>query len=223
MIKKITKTVFFASAAMLFFLFSPSVFAQKEAKAREYLDKSSAVFEKAGPLSIPFTLNIRDVSNQLTESFNGILDVKGTKFRLNVPGNEIWFDGKTQWLLQKDYDEVQITEPSEQEMQIMNPVAILGMYKKNCNYKYRGEKTDENGRKVQEIELFPQVKGNEIKCIMMQISAVDFLPVKIHIFLKNKMENIIHIHKYQKNAAVTDSHFVFNPKDYPDAEIIDLR
>ena len=200
-----------------------SSFAQKEAKAKEYLDKSSDAFTKAGAMSIGFTLNMRDVANNFSESFEGILDLSGTKFHLNTPDNEIWFDGKTQWLLQKDYDEVQISEPSEEEVQALNPAAILGIYKKGCNYKYLGEKNNDKGRKVQEIEILPQAKGSEITRIVMQINAVDFLPVKIHLFYKNKMENIIHIHKYHKNVALKDSHFVFNPKNYPDAEIIDLR
>ena len=217
MIKKI---VFPVVTAIICFL-PLSAFAQKEAKAKEYLDKSSAAFSKAGAMSINFALNMRDT--QLSESFDGILDLSGTKFHLNTPDIELWFDGKTQWQLQKAYDEVQISEPSEEEVQVMNPAVILGIYKKGCNYKYLGEKTNEKGRKVQEVELIPQAKGSEMTRIVMQIGAVDFLPVKIHVFFQNKTENMIHIHKYQKNAALTDKHFVFNPKNYPDAEIIDLR
>ena len=125
------KSVFLAMT-MIIFLHPLSTFAQKDAKAKEWLDKSSAAFSKAGALSLNFTLNIRDVSNKLSESFDGILNVKGTKFHLNTPDNEIWFDGKTQWMLQKDYDEVQISEPSEQEIQALNPAALLDIYKKGC-------------------------------------------------------------------------------------------
>jgi len=206
----------------IIFLLPPPAFAQKDAKAKEWLDKSSAAFSKAGAMSLNFTLNIRDVPNKWSESFDGILDLKGTKFHLNTPDNEIWFDGKTQWLLQKGFDKVQISEPSEQEAQVLNPALILNIYKKGCNYKYLGEKT-EKGRKVQEVELFPQAKDSEMTSIVIQIGVADNLPAKIHIFYKNKMENVIHINKYQKNAAFPDSYFAFNPKNYPDVEIIDLR
>jgi len=207
---------------IIFFLPQP-IHAQKDAKAKEWLDKSSAVFSQAGAMSIHFTMNIRDVSNKLTESFDGILDLKGEKFHLNTPDNEIWFDGKTQWLLQKEYNEVHISEPSEQEVQALNPAFIFNIYKKNCNYRYRGEKTNEKGRKMQEVELIPQTKGSEITRIVVQIGASDRLPSKIQIFYRNKIENIIHINKYQKNPALTDSFFVFNPKNYSGVEIIDMR
>ncbi|MDR2682909.1 MAG: outer-membrane lipoprotein carrier protein LolA [Dysgonamonadaceae bacterium] len=198
-------------------------FAQKDAKAKEWLDQSSETFAKAGALTIGFTLNIRDDQHSIAESFDGVLDLKGKQFHLNTPDNEVWFDGKTQWALQKAYDEVQVSEPSAQEAQAFNPSLILNIYKKECNYRYRGEKTNEKGRKVQEVEIIPQAKESEMTRIVLQIGSSDSMPVKIHLFYKNKMENIIHIHNYKKNAALTDSFFVFNPKKYPDAELIDLR
>jgi len=216
------KNSVFIVVTAIILLFPQWTFAQKDAKAKEWLDKSSAAFSKAGALSLSFTLNIRDVPNKFSESFDGMLDLKGTKFHLNTPDNEIWFDGKTQWLLQKGYDEVQISEPSEQEAQALNPALILNIYKQGCNYKYLGEKT-EKGRKVQEVALFPQAKESEMTRIVLQIGVADNLPAKIHIFYKNKMEIVIHINKYQKNATFPDSYFVFNPKNYPDVEIIDLR
>ncbi|MDR2804085.1 MAG: outer-membrane lipoprotein carrier protein LolA [Dysgonamonadaceae bacterium] len=217
---RLTRRLLMATMA---FLLPLGLCAQKDAKAKEWLDKSSAAFHEAGALSISFTLNIKDVSNKITESFDGILELKGIKFHLNTPDNEIWFDGKTQWGLLKAYDEVQISEPSAQETQILNPAAILSIYKKNCNYKYKGEKTDEKGRKVQEVELIPQAKENEMTRIVMHIGSNDSMPSKIHIFYKNGIENVIHINKYQKNTALKDTSFVFDAKKYPDAEIIDLR
>jgi outer membrane lipoprotein-sorting protein len=198
-------------------------FAQKDAKAKECLDKSSDTFNQAGAVSVHFTLNIKDTPNKITESFDGILDLKGKKFHLSTPDNEIWFDGQTQWVLQKVYDEVQVSEPSAQEAQALNPAVIFSIYKKGCHYKYRGEKTNEKGRKVQEVELIPQAKESEMTRIVMQIGSSDSMPSKIHIFYKNKIENVIHINKYQKNTALTDPFFVFDPKKYPDAELIDLR
>ncbi|MDR0541388.1 MAG: outer-membrane lipoprotein carrier protein LolA [Dysgonamonadaceae bacterium] len=209
-------------SVILFFL-PLCLFAQKDAKAKEWLDKSSAAFNKAGALSISFTVNVKDVPNQSAESFEGLLNLKGLKFHLSTPDNEVWFNGKTQWVLQKAYDEVQVSEPSVQEAQALNPTIIFSIYKEGCHYRYRGEKTNEKGSKVQEVELTPQAKENEMTRIVMQIGVSDSMPSQIHIFYKNKIENVIHINKYQKNTALTESSFAFDPKKYPGAEIIDLR
>jgi outer membrane lipoprotein-sorting protein len=76
-------------------------------------------------------------------------------------------------------------------------------------------------RKVQEVTLFPQ-KG-EISQITVQINSADYFPVSFHLFYKNKIENIIYINKYQTKQHFSDSQFVFDGRQYPDAEIIDLR
>jgi outer membrane lipoprotein-sorting protein len=212
-------------AGCFFFLLTTALpaFAQKDAKAKEWLDKSSEVFGKTGALSVDFTINVKDVSNKISESFDGNIDIKGAKFHLTVPEMETWFDGKTQWVLQKGWDEVNITEPAEQEAQTLNPAVIFNIYKKGCNYKYLGEKTDNKGKKAQEIELIPQDKKSEWSKIVIGINSNDFMPVKIHIFYKNKMENIIHINKYKKKMNLEDSVFVFDKKKYPNVEVIDLR
>ncbi|MDR2843489.1 MAG: outer-membrane lipoprotein carrier protein LolA [Candidatus Symbiothrix sp.] len=206
-----------------FLLACSSGFAQKDARAKEYLDKSSEAFTKAGALSVHFTLNIKDVSKNVSESFEGDIELKGAKFHLNTPDMETWFDGKTQWALQKNYDELTITEPSAEELQVINPASLFMLYKKGCNYTYLGEKKSENGKPVHEIALMPQAKNSEMTKIILQIGSTDFMPVKIHISYKNKMENSIHIAKYQKQSNLPDSKFVFDKKKYPNAEIIDLR
>jgi outer membrane lipoprotein-sorting protein len=206
-----------------FLLFSFSVCAQKDAKAKELLDKSSAAFSSAGDVSAYFTMEIKDVTQKVSEAFDGSIEMKGSKFHIDIPESEIWFDGKTQWVLQKSWDEVNVSEPSGQEVQALNPAMIYTLYKKGCSCKYLGEKTDVKKRKVQEIELIPQNKTGDITKIVMQVNALDFMPVMIRISFSNKIENIIHINTYKTKQNFPDSTFAFNKKKYPDAEIIDLR
>jgi outer membrane lipoprotein-sorting protein len=202
---------------------STSLFAQRNNKAKEYLDKSSAAFSQAGSMSIYFTMNIKDAVNKVTESFDGKIDLKKEKFHLDIPDMETWFDGKTQWVLQKGWDEVNITEPDHREIQALNPTTLFEIYKSGCKYKYIGEKIDIKGKKAYEVELTPNARKNEITKIIMQISATDLMPVKIHLYYNNRIENIIHVNNYQKNLNLTDSLFVFDTNKYPDADIIDLR
>ena len=221
--KKRNKYISLWAYLLISLLVSAPLFAQKEAKAKEWLDKSSKAFSDAGNLSVYFTINIKDVGANVTESFDGTIDLKGPKFHLDTPDMETWFDGKTQWVLQKGWDEVTITQPKKEEVQAINPATIFNVYKAGCYYKYLGEKTDIKGKKVQEVELTPQSKDAEMTKIVMQINSTDFMPGKIHIFYKNNLENIIHINKYQKNLNLKDTLFVFNVVKYPDAEINDLR
>ena len=202
-----------------FYIFPQTV---KADKAKDCLDKTSAALGKAGSLAAHFTMQVKDTSNKISESFEGDIEWKGEKFHLDTPDMEIWFDGKTQWVLQKEWDEVNVSELSPQEAQALNPVTLLLAYKQSAKCKYLKTLKDAKGREVHEIEMTSTAKNNDITKITVQINA-DYFPIKIHLIYKNKIENMIHIKTYTKNANLPDSKFVFDAKKYPEVEIIDLR
>lgn len=211
------------AVSILLLTFSSVGLAQKDAKAKDILDKASKAFAQAGDISANFSMSIKDPSSNSSEAFEGQIDLKGNKFHILVPDYEIWFDGKTQWHLQRQWEEVNISEPSKEEVQALNPNLIFELYKKGANYKYMGEKTNVKMQQVQEIELTIPGKDSQIKKITVQFAADTLLPVMIHLSYNNLLENIIYINKYQTKQHLSDSLFVFDESNYPDAEIIDLR
>lgn len=197
--------------------------AQKDTKAKELLDKSAIVYKSANGISASFTLNIKNVKEKVTESFDGNIIMKDDKFYITTPDVETWFNGKTQWVYLKGNDEVNVSEPSPEELQMINPSTIFHMYQKGFNYKYIGEKKDIKGKAVYEIELIPQNKKAELSKIIVQIGKTSNLPTSISLINKNQINNIIYINQYQTNMNYPDNIFVFDKKKYPKAEIIDLR
>lgn len=199
------------------------VFAQKDNKAKDILDKTSLALNESESLSIQFTMNVKEQEGDVSQSFEGEMKIKQNQFHILTPDMETWFNGTTQWVLQTDWDEVTVSTPGKEEIVALNPRTIFELYQKGSSYKYIGEKTDIKGRQVYEIELIPQDKSNEIARVVLQISAKSYLPFKLHLVLKNKIENTIHISKYIFNEELPDAFFVFNKENYPNAEIIDLR
>ncbi len=218
----ITKTMKRISILLTILFFSLSSFAQKDSKAKDILDKASKAYEQAGDMSVNFTMNINDPNSKTKESFDGQLYLKGTKLQLSTPDANTWFDGKTQWVYMKSTQEVNISEPSKEDVQSINPSIIFSIYKKGCNYKFNSEKTDIKNRSVYEIELLPQGKS-EMTRIIVQINKTDYMPVYLQIFYKNKMENKIYINKYLTKQNHPDKLFSFDKSKYPDVETIDLR
>ena len=203
--------------------FTTSVFAQKETKAKELLDKTSVMLGQSGGLSVSYTININDIASNNNQSFEGKMFLKGVKFFFDIPDQTVYFDGKTQWVYDKAFDEVSILEPKQQDIQALNPIMIFELYKTDCDYKYIGEKTDIKKRKVHEISLFPKRKNEDIKQIVLQINPNDSMPVFFHIIYKNDMEFRIYIDKYQTKLTLPDSQFVFDKSKYPKADVNDLR
>ena len=212
------KIIFTLIVCISFFTYAT---AQKDTKARELLDKSSATLTQAGDIYAYFSLNIKDGINKTSQSFDGTIQMKDNKFKIETPDHTIYFDGKTQWFYEKATEEVTISEPTGDEIQALNPKSIFSIYKKNSNYQYVGVKTDIKMRKVQEVNISPQ-KG-DITQITVQINTNDNFPVMFHIFYKNKIENIISINRYQINQNFSDNLFVFDTKQHPNVSINDLR
>jgi len=201
-----------------------AVVAQKDAKALAWLEKSEKAFTDAGAMSAYFTIDIKDSGSRDTHSFDGMIYIKGEKYKIDAPDYDVYYDGKTQWVYNEHSNEVNITTPEADEVQTLNPSMIYNIYKKNCDYKLTGKKTDPKMRKVQEIKLFPKGKKQDITEITLQLNEKDFLPVFIHArFRNNGLENLIYINKYDVNQNIAEDLFVFDEAKFPEVEVIDLR
>jgi len=219
----ISKILRYLPIILLGFFSSTPSYAQKDAKAKELLDKSSEVLKQAGGISVSFSININDEINNIKQSFMGQMFIKGEKLYFDTPEYTIYFDGKIQWVYNKAIEEVSIVEPQLQDIQALNPISVFDLYKSDCDFKYKGEKTDLQKRKVQEISIIPKDKKEEIKQVDIQINSSDYMPVFFHIIYKNKLEQRIFVNKYQTKLNLSDSKFVFDEKKHPGVEVNDLR
>ena len=86
----------------------------------------------------------------------GEIVLKGDKYKLNLLGTTIYYDGKTMWNHIIDVEEVNITEPTEEEMEFFfsKPSRLFFIYESDFKIKYVGE-TTENNRTLYDIDLFP--------------------------------------------------------------------
>lgn len=198
------------------------VFPASAQSGADILDKSAKSLEQAGGVTADFALHIRSDAQQLSESFEGVLHMKGDKFVLLTPDLQTWYDGKTQWSYVPRNEEVNVTEPTGEELQQINPTILLGQYKKNFTAKLKGESTAASGKTAYDVELTPKKKGDIVK-VELQIEKSTSLPARIVVEEKNGARTLIQIDKLSTDHNQPDSFFVFDTNRHPEAEIIDLR
>ena len=177
-------------------------------KAKVVLDKVVSTLTKDGGIQIDF---------EGTES--GSITMKGEKFYLHSGQVQSWYDGKTQWSYVADTEEVNISHPTPEELQGINPYFILINYQENFESSYKGTNTHE-GKQVQEIVLAPKGKANEQ--ITLWISKSNH-PIYIKVVNNGKPVSEFHVKSVRKQEGINDHVFRFNKSLYPNAEIIDLR
>ena len=176
--------------------------------AKQVLDKTAAVVAAKSGAKASFTIK----GDQMNAS--GTIAIKGRKFQASTPQATIWFDGKTQWTYLKKNDEVNVANPTESELAAINPYNFIYMYQKG--YKYTMEK--KNGSFI--VHLTATDKRS-IQEMYITINPKSYIPSQIRM-RQQKGWTTITISGF-KQSKLSDGLFRFNSKDFPNAEVIDLR
>ena len=183
--------------------------AQTDAKAAEVLDKSLHILSDKNGIRADFS-----------GTENGFILLKGEKFYLNSGNIQSWYDGKTQWSYVADAEEVNISHPTQEELQGMNPYLILMRYQTDFNYTYKGNQM-RNGVKGHEIILTPKHSGQQ-ESVWIFVSKA-YHPLAMKIERNGQTLSEINVTSYKTDQKLEDSMFRFNKSLFPNAEIIDMR
>lgn len=204
MMKKIiTKRLFFVLAFVL--VACTGMFGQS---ARQILDKTAKVLSSGSGVKANFNM-----SGKLGKS-GGTVAIKGNKFNAYTPQAVVWYDGKTQWTYMKHSGEVNVSTPTEAQQQALNPYKFIYIYKNGYNL---SSKKSGNGWQV---HLVAQNQKRTIKEMYVTVSSnYQLRQVKMR---QSGGWTTINVSGFRK-ATLSDSQFRFNSREYPNAEIIDLR
>ena len=184
--------------------------AQNATQARKVLDKTASIIGRKGGASANFKISSAKIG-----STTGTIAIKGNKFHARTPQAIVWFDGKTQWSYMKSTEEVNVTTPNEAQQIAMNPYQFINIYKKG--YKL-GMTTTANAYNV---HLTAQNTSRSAQELYITIDKKTYRPTQVKM-REGKTWTTIAISNFQAKDQA-DGVFVFRSKDFPDAEVIDLR
>ncbi|HZY82954.1 MAG TPA: outer membrane lipoprotein carrier protein LolA [Cyclobacteriaceae bacterium] len=209
------------SFTLVFAFFALTAFAQYDPKALETLDAMSKKYKSIEAFEANIVCNMTNEIDKVNEEFKGKITVKGDKFVLVLPEQEIINNGNTQWTYLPEAKEVNIDtyDPNSDDV---NPTKILDMYKKGYKYISLGEKTVD-GVQVEEIDLVPDKKDAQYFKIKMMIAKKDKSIHSWTMFNKAGDRFKYTITKFNPSAKVDDSFFAFDVKKHPDVLVNDLR
>lgn len=209
---------------LLLFLFLAAfeVAAQKDPKAKTVLDGMSQKYQSMKGFTASFDYTFQDGGGP-GDRQTGEIAVSGEKYRLKLPDQEIFNDGKTVWtFIQTDtYKEVTVNDVAQMEGEL-TPSNIYKMYQAGFNYKLLADKTYQ-GKAVNVVELtalkanapFKQVK------LMVDKATKDLLGWEM---FDGQGGVFSYSFKNLKAApSLPATYFVFDSKKYPGIEVIDLR
>ena len=177
--------------------------------AKEVLDKTAAVVSSKIGAKASFTIKNDNMNT------NGTIAIKGRMLHAATPQALVWYAGKTQWTYMKKNEEVNIANPSEAEQASINPYTFIYMYKQGYSYTLQKKGTN------YEVHLKATDKKRSIQEMYIVVNAKTSVPSQIRI-RQQKSWTTIAISNF-KTAKLSDGIFRFSAKEFPNAEIIDLR
>jgi outer membrane lipoprotein-sorting protein len=196
-------------AAIALFTFQSSLFTANAQSAKSVLDKAAASVTVASGVKANFRMTTT------TGNTSGTIAIKGKKFYATTPQAKIWFDGKTQWTYLKNNDEVNVSNPTEAQLQAINPYNFINLYKNGYTYTMNTAGTN------YVIHLTSNSADRKIKELFITVNKKSYKPMQVKM-LQGKKWTTFDITSIKKEK-IADSQFRFNSKDFPKAEIIDLR
>lgn len=207
-------------SVLLLSVFSFKASAQDDTKAKTILDGVSATMKAYTTMKIEFTYTMVNAKTKVNESKNGVIQIKGAKYHLEIGGQIVFCNGTTVWTYLKDENEVNINNASTQE-DATNPTTILNNYSVNFKPKWIKDVV-EGGKTIAVIDMTP-IKGKSYSKVRLNIDKVAKQITSTTIYDKNGSTYTYKVTKFTSNLPMAETLFTFNKADYPGVEENDMR
>ena len=178
--------------------------------AQQVLDKTAKVIGNKSGASANFSM-----SSPKYGSASGTIAIKVNKFNARTAQAMVWYDGKTQWTYMKKTNEVNVSNPTQAQQMSMNPYTFINIYK--TGYTSTMKTIGSNYK----VRLVAQNKKRTVQELILTIDKKSYIPSQIKMRQGNTWSTIT-VSNF-KAKSISNSTFVFNSKDFPKAEIVDLR
>ncbi len=196
----------------------------QDPKAKAILDDLSKTTKTYKTIFAEYNFTILNKEGKQLEKQSGKVQIKGEKFKLEIPGNTIVCDGKTLWNYNKDAKEVTIKNFDATNEDQLNPSKIFTMYEKGYKFKY--EKDEKVGLvNCATIDLFPADKPEKKKfhTIKLYVDKVKKQVAQLKMLMKDGGKQIYEIKTFKPNTEMADALFVFDAKGFKADQINDER
>ena len=212
--------ILFRSLTVFGFLLTGILYAQSDKKAEELLE--NVVNKTASYENLKAELAYTMVNHEMDidEKKSGIIYLKGDSYRIEMEGQIIISDGKTIWTFIVDSDEVMVSNVEEGDESI-SPNKILTTYNEDYKAKFDSDNKYKNSD-LKLINLKPN-EGNQFERISLLVNEKNLSLENFSVYDKSGNVFTYHIIDLQPNIDLPDTTFTFNPDDYPDVDVIDMR
>ena len=210
----------------LFGLFTIVAFAQDEvdAKSQKILNELSAKTKNYKSIQASFNSTMENKQANLNIKQKGNLILEGTSYILNLEEYKIINDGKTNWTIAIEDEEVIVENAADlMEENNIDPSKIFTIWEDGFKHKYEKETTI-NGVVCHLIKLFPKDAANKnFHTLALYIDKAKMEIKKVKVSGKSGETYTYDVSTFSGSTEPSNASFAFKTSEYPDFDIIDNR
>jgi outer membrane lipoprotein-sorting protein len=211
--------MFFIAAGFQLTAQSP---AKNDPEAKKILDGVSEKFKTYKTVQASFTYKVENAAGKTLSTKAGTVFMKGTKYRVNIVGQEIYCDGTNVWTYDKSSNEVTITKFETEGSSLTPQKLFTNFYDQDFLYKLNGEKK-QGAKTIQEIEMTPTDKSKPFHKVYIYVDKAAKSLSSTKVLEKSGSRYSYTVNSLKPNGAITETQFVFDSKKFPGVEVVDLR
>lgn len=197
---------------------------ESDKKALDILENVSANMKAHPGFYVEYTFTFEDLADSTMKSFRGKMWYLNGNYKMDMMDQILFSDGTTNWVYQKEIQEVNISDFTEEETNSMiDPNALLENYATDYKCRFVSDRFI-NNRPLIEIHLFPSLlKESTYSRIKVKIDKNKNQLYEFTFVGKEGVNYSVTINKMDNKTSVTENMVHFNKSLFPNAEIIDMR
>lgn len=193
-------------------LLSFTGFAQDK-KAKELLDEVTAKVRTYQNISLDFKYVIQNPKENINQESRGTVVSEGNKYVLNFMGITKLFDGKYNYTINPEDEEISIVKPNPKDENELTPGKLFTFFQSGYSFHWDISQ-NVNGRKIQYIRLVPTNTKDKRKEIHLGIDIQTKHVYTMIEVLKNGGKSTLTVNSFKTNQPISKNQFTFDESKY---------
>ena len=200
-------------AIIILFLVTLNTNAQDK-KAKELLDLVTTKIKAFDNIIIDFKYTLNNYKENINKESKGNVIIQDNKYVLNFMGVTKIFDGKKNYTIVPEDEEVTVSGSNEKDDNAITPAKMLTFF--NSGYKFSWDiLQDVKGRKIQYIKLLPTNSKDHRKEILLGIDSQTKNIYNVIEMGKNGTKTTLTVNSFKTNQPLSKNQFTFVPSKFP--------
>ena len=198
---------------LMFFFIGFSTQAQDK-KAKQLLDKVTAKVKSYNNITIDFKYSLNNIKENINQDSKGTVVMKGNQYVLNFMGITKIFDGKKNYTIVPEDEEITISKVDEKDDSAITPTKMLTFF--NTGYKFTMDIVQKvGGKKIQYIKLTPTNAKDQRKEILVGIDSKTNIIYNVIEIAKKGTKTTLTVNSFKTNLPLPKNQFTFTASKYP--------